>query len=222
MTTRTWLLLGAASVFAATGEAAAQNRTTGSGIRVSKDVDVSASVSTTPSNTTITSPGEVSLGTSFALASYANMSEKNIAAHMAAGDSLEIEQAQLAQSKATSQAVRDYASMLLSEHTAHLAGTIDQITDEKVGAEPMAVDPEGMRMREMLTEMRNMPAGAKWDAAFLRFQSQHHQNEIDLLSANIKNAHDDDFEDHIDNTLKALAKHRDMARSVGVGLGVTF
>lgn len=219
---RTWLLLGVAALFAATGEAAAQNRTTGSGIRVTKDVDVSARVSTTPSTTTIVSPGEVALGTSFTLAAYANMNEKNITAHMASGDSLEIQLAQLAQGKATAQSVRDYAATLQNDHTAHLAKTIEIITDEDVGAQAMANDPEGARMRETLAHLRSMPAGAAWDAMFLRFQAQHHQNEIDLLNANIKNAHDDDLEDHIEDSLTSLAKHRDMARSVGAGLGVTF
>jgi putative membrane protein len=216
--TRTWLLLGAGALFVASADAAAQTRTTGSGIRVSKDIDVS----TTPSTTTIESPGEVSLTTSFALSAYANMNEKNITAHMAAGDSLEIQLAQLAATKGTAQAVRDYASTLQTDHTAHLAKTIEIITDEDVGAEPMANDPEGARLRQMLSHLRDMPAGTNWDAMFLRFQAQHHQNEIDLLSANLKNAHDDDLEEHIEASLTSLAKHRDAAKSVGAGLGLTF
>jgi len=216
--TRTWLLLGAGALVLAGADAAAQERTTGSGIRVTKDL----SVSTTPSTVTTLSPGEVALTTRFDLAAYANMSEKNITAHMAAGDSLEIQLAQLAQTKGTSQAVRDYASTLQTDHTAHLAKTIEIITDEDVGAQPLAFDPEGARLREMLSQLRSMPAGSNWDALFLRFQAQHHQNEIDLLNANIKNAHDDDLEDHIEASLTSLARHRDMAKSVGAGLGVTF
>lgn len=227
LTTRTWLLLGAA-LSVATADAAAQTRTAGSGIRVRKDVDATAlrtsttPATTAPATTTIASPGEVSLGTSFVLADYANMNEKNITAHMASGDSLEIQLAQLAQSRATAQSVRDYAATLQNDHTAHLARTIEMITDEHVGAQPMAADPEGARMREMLDRLRRMPAGPAWDATFLRFQAQHHQNEIDLLNANIKNAHDDDLEDHIEDSLTSLAKHRDLAKSVGTALGVTF
>jgi len=213
---RSLVLFGLGALFAATASAGAQARTTGSGIPVSKD---GPAVSTTGSVTTV-SPGEVSLTTSFNLAAYANMNEKNIAAHMAAGDSLEIRLAELALSKASSQAVRDYASMLLTAHRAHLADVMEIITDEDVGAEPMANDPEGMRMRQMLTRLQGMPAGASWDAAFVRFQVQHHQNEIDLLTLNIKNVHDDDFEELVEESLKSLASHRDQGRQVASSLGI--
>ena len=217
---RSHVLIGMGALLAATASAGAQTRTTGSGIPVSKDVPATSTVSSNPTMTV--SGGDVSLTTTFNLAAYANMNEKNITAHMAAGDSLEIQFAQLAQSKGTSQQVRDFAAMLLTDHTAHLAKTHEIITDEDVGAEPMANDPEGMRMRQTLAMLRNMAAGSGWDAAFLRFQASHHQNEIDLLTANIKNAHDDDLEDHIEKSLVSLAKHRDHAKSIATSLGVTL
>lgn len=213
---RTLVLLGIGALLGAGATADAQARATGSGIRVSKDVPTGA---TTPSSVAI-SPGEVSLTTEFSLAPYANMNEKNIAAHMAAGDSLEIRLAELAMSKATSQAVRDYATMLANAHRAHLAEVHEIITDEDVGADPLANDPEGMRMRQMLTRLQNMSPGTNWDAAFVRFQVQHHQNEIDLLTPNIKNVHDDDFEDLVEKTLASLASHRDQGKTVAHGIGV--
>lgn len=217
---RSLVLLGMGALLAATASAGAQTRTTGSGIPVSKDMP---RASTTASSTTVTvSPGDVSLTTAFSLAAYANMNEKNIAAHMAAGDSLEIRLAELALSKATSQAVRDYAGMLLNAHRAHLAEVHEIITDEDVGAEPLANDPEGMRMRQMLTQLQGMAAGTAWDAAFVRFQVQHHQNEIDLLTPNIKNVHDDDFEELVEESLKSLAAHRDQGRTVASSLGLTL
>jgi putative membrane protein len=148
------------------------------------------------------------------------MNEKNIAAHMAAGDSLEIRLAELALSKATSQSVRDYANMLLTGHRAHLAKVMEIITDEDVGATPLANDPEGMRMRQMLSQLQTMGAGAGWDAAFVRFQVQHHQNELDLPTPNVKNVHDDDFEDLVEKTLASLAAHRDQGKTVASGLGI--
>ena len=214
--TRISVLLGAVAMLAATA-ADAQERMQGSGIRVQKS---EFDVSTTPSTSTVrVSTGEVNLTTPFDITAYANMNEKNIAAHMAAGDSLEIQFAELALSKGTSQQVRDFANTLLNDHRAHLAKTHEIITDEDVGAEPLAFDPEAMRMRQMLNTLRNMAAGTSWDAAFLRFQAQHHQNEIDLLSANIKNAHDDDLEDHIEESITSLSKHRDTARSIATSLG---
>jgi putative membrane protein len=218
--TRTSALLGAAALLVASTAVNAQSRAQGSGIRISKDVPA---VSSTPESATVdvVSGGDVSIETPFDITAYANLNEKNMTAIMAGGDSLEIQLAQLAQSKGTAQAVRDYATMLNTDHTAHLAKTIEIITDEDVGAEPPARNPEGMRMQQMLAKLREMPAGTNWDRAFIRFQVEHHQNVIDILSPNIKNAHDDDLEDHIEKTLTSLAKHRDMGRAVGTNLGLS-
>jgi putative membrane protein len=214
--TRTSLLLGATVLLAAAVDAGAQQRTAGSGIRISKDAERTAAYTTTTTTTTsqatVVSPGVVTLSTSFTVAPYANMNEKNMTAHMAAGDSLEIEISQLAQQKAMDPRVRDYATMLVNDHNAHLAKTIEIITDEHVGVEPLAVDPEVARMREILTQLRNQGGGTDWDAAFVRFQLSHHNNELSLWTPTvIKNAHDDDLEEHIEATLKSLTKHRDGA-----------
>jgi putative membrane protein len=217
---RHWILLSAGALMVASS-VAAQTRTTGSGIPVSKDRDVT--VGTTPgTGTTITSGGSVTLMPAFDIAAYANMSEKNITAHMATADSLEIQLGQLAQSKGTAQSVRDFGAMLTTDHTAHLAKTQEIITDEKVGAEAPAMDPEAARLRNLLTRLTNMPAGSAWDAQFLRAQAEHHQHEIDILNANVKNAHDDDLEDHVKKSLTSLAKHRDSAKSVATTLGVSI
>lgn len=218
-TGRTWILLGALATVATATDALAQQRTTGSGIRVTKDVGVS----TTPgSRIVVVSEGDVSMLTPFSLSAYANLTEKNMTSLMASGDSLEIQLGQLAQTKGSAQAVRDYGATLVRDHTAHLAKTMEIITDEDVGSMAPVNNPEGLRLRQMLTHLRNMSAGAAWDATFLRFQAAHHQNVIEILNMNLKNAHDDDLEDHIENTVESLAKHRDLARSVGTSLGMTW
>jgi len=214
---RTWLVLGAGVALLASAEASAQ---AGSGIRVRKD---GASASTTTSTTAV-SEGDVAVVTltPFELAPYANMSEKNMTAHMSASDSLELQISRLAQTKASSQRVRNYATMLVNDHSSHLAKTIEIITDEDVGAESLSYDPEHVRMREVLSALRTRSRSAEWDAAFLRFQVMHHQNEIDLLTPVIKNAHDDDLEKLIEGTLQSLARHRDAARTVAATVGLSI
>jgi len=180
-------------------------------------------------STTATSGGEIELAPvapailpAFSVSAYPTLTEKNITAIMAAGDSLEIQMGDLARTKGTSRGVRDYGMMLGTDHRAHLTKTMEIIADEDVGVEPVANDVEGARMRGFLNWLQTTPASAAWDAAFLRFQAQHHQNVLDLLSTNIKNAHDDDLEDHIEKTLTSLAKHRDTAKSTAITLGLTL
>ena len=224
---RTWLLLGAGALLVTSTEAVAQSRTGGSGIKISKETSASATVSTTPSTTTTAvtqttvSNGEVVINsTPFALSSYANMTEANMLAHFLAGDSLEIELASLAQLKATDQRVRDYAAMLATDHRDHLRRALRMTPDEHITPVPMTVDAEGARVQETLNSLRTLSAGSAWDAAFVRFNVQHHQNELDLLNMNAKNAHDDDFEALVGATQVALTKHRDMGRTIATQIGI--
>jgi predicted outer membrane protein len=150
----------------------------------------------------------------FSLAAYANMSDSAIVAHMAVGDSLEIAMANLAALRATDPLVREYATMLSNDHTAHLARTLARADSALVTPAPLADDPEAARMKAMLAWLDNTPAGPGWDAAFLRFQVAHHQNEIDVVNANVKNAHDGRITGHMEHTRLSLVKHRDVARSV--------
>ena len=207
--------LGAVALLMAS--AASAQQTSDRRITISKDggtPTTSAAVSTTPAQPTVTvTAAELDFTTPFDLNAY-TLNEKQIAMLMIGGDSLEIEIGHLVHGKATNARVRDYGMMLANDHTAHLAKTWEMITGENVGTEAIANNNEGTRLREFLTWLQNNPASPAWDAAVLRFQAQHHQNVIDILNKNIKNAHDDDFEKHIDNTLTSLAKHRDAAKSI--------
>lgn len=212
-------IAAAALLFAAT--AGAQARTGGSGIPISKDAPPTPAVTTTNSSGDVTIVSPAVLPT-FSVASYGPLNEKNMTALMAGGDSLEIQLGHLAHSKGTAQSVRDYGMMLANDHTAHLAKVHEVITDEDVGFQAPATDVEGARMRAMLTWLQNTPSSREWDAAYLRFQAQHHQNVHDLLRANIKEAHDDDLEQLIEATLVSLVKHRDVARSTATSLGIAI
>lgn len=210
----------AALLFAAAAGAQAR---TGSGIPITKDAPPP-----TPAVTTTNSAGEVAVRVSpavlptFSVASYGALNEKYITNIMAGGDSLEIQLGHLAHSKGTAQGVRDYGMMLANDHTAHLAKVLEVITDEDVGTAAPPTNVEGDRTRAMLTWLQNTPASKEWDAAYLRFQVQHHQNVHDLLSANVKEAHDDDLEQLVKATLTSLIKHRDSAKSTAIAAGITI
>lgn len=173
------------------GTAGAQQRAGGSGISISKDTPVAA------------------------------VDEKQLTRIMAAGDSLEIQLGHLAHAKGTAQGVRDYGMLLANDHTAHLATVMKVIMDDGVGAADPPANVESDRARAMLGWLQDNPASREWDAAYLRFQVQHHQNLYDLLSASIKAAHDDDLEELLRATLNSLTKHRDAARSTATVIGLT-
>ena len=157
----------------------------------------------------------------FDVSPYANMRDNDIVAHLATGDSIEIVMADLAVLKATDQRVRDYASMLSKDHNENLAKTLHVISDQHITPAPLPGDLEISRMRKMAILLENWPGGRDWDAAFLRFQIRHHQNEIDVLNKNIMFKHAEDLVDHMQRTRTTLGKHRDSARAVATTLGVS-
>ena len=150
------------------------------------------------------------------------LNEKQITAFMAAGDSLEIEIGRLAHEKGSDQRIREFGLMLANDHTTHLAKTWEIITDKQVGIEPIPDDVMAKDLREQLSWLQENPAGAGWDATFLRFQAQHHQRAMNVLRLHTPNAGNDDLEDHLKKTQTSLAKHRDMAKSIATTLGVSL
>jgi predicted outer membrane protein len=160
--------------------------------------------------------------TAFSLSSYPTLTLSNIAAHLLSGDSAEIRMAQLAQGKATAQAIHDYATMLANDHAAHYTSARKALDDEDVVPMPLASDVEALRMQQEMTRLSSMAAGPAWDAEFVRFQVQHHQNEIDLLSANTTSVHGHEMHELLEDTIAALTKHRDSGRSTATTLGITL
>ena len=148
------------------------------------------------------------------------LSEKNLTALMASGDSLEIEIGRLTHEKGSDQRVRELGLMLANDHTAHLEKTSGIIVH--IGFEPIPDEVMAKRLREQLSWLQANPAGADWDATFLRFQAQHHQNVMNVLTQNLENVHGDDLWDHLKKSLTSLAKHRDMAKSIATTLGVSL
>ena len=216
---RVLTIVAAAALFAT--PAYAQTPATGGGIKITKD---QPTTTTTPSTSMAPDTGR-GMGRrgfpAFDIAAYNNLTEANMIAHLAAGDSVEVKIAQLAQTKATDQRVKDFATMLVTDHSAHLGKVLHVMTDKNIGSQPLANDPEGARSMAQLNRLTSMPAGAQWDAMFLRGQISHHQNELSILNAMHAVVKTEDLSDVLDQTIQAVTKHRDAGQSVATTLGVT-
>jgi putative membrane protein len=204
------LLLGAAAIAVLAAEAGAQ--VTGSGIRVSKDTYV-PSVS---EGAVIDAPGFNAVDAEI----YRTMTDANIMAHMIVGDSLEIEMARLAAERAGDPEVREFARMLVDEHTRHLATSLEMSRDEDIGSMPADGDRHAVTLRRFLSNLRSMNPSPAFDRAFLRFQIRHHDHEVNALNAMRPAARDNDLKQHIDETLPVIERHLNRARELGARLGV--
>ena len=214
---RTWLLmLGMGALIASSfAPAQADAQVRGSGIRVSKDA-YNPAVSETSSGTVIETPrfnrsdAEV----------YRHMSDANIMAHMVVGDSLEIEMARLAAERAGDPEVREYARMLVDEHTRHLTTSLETARAPDIGAVPAAGDRHAVVLRRQLSQLRTIESSPAFDRTFLRYQIRNHEHDLTALRTMRPAVRDDDLQQLIDETLPVLERHLNRARDLGGRIGV--
>lgn len=97
----------------------------------------------------------------------------------AASDLYEIQSSQLARTRAASPAVRDFAQMMIADHT----NTTQQLMMAARAAGMPPMTPLLLPMqRQMLDQLRAAPAGAGFDSIYLEQQVQAHQMALALHS----------------------------------------
>jgi hypothetical protein len=158
----------------------------------------------------------------FRIVDYLDLSEPMLTSYLSTRDTFQLRLVSIVQNKATDPRVRDLALMIARDRESRLGQTVEIITDEGVGAEMLPRDPEQARFAELLAIFDAMPSGAAFDAAFLQSEFFLHQNEIDVIAANLKNAHDDDLEDLLEDSSNALTQTREVIRALVEALGVSL
>ena len=158
----------------------------------------------------------------FNLGDYLDLSEPMLTSYLSVRDTFQLRLVSMVASKATDPRVRDLALLIAQERESRMAQTVEIITDEGVGAEMLQRDSELARFVEVLRRFDAMPSGPALDVAFLRSEFFLHQNEIDVIGANIKNAHDDDLEDLLEHSTTALTFTREVLRGLIETLGASL
>jgi putative membrane protein len=144
--------------------------------------------------------------------------QKNVIDHMTVGDSLELEIAKLAASKAVVPAVKEFANMLVTEHTKHLENLRKLAAESDVGREANPADSTAINAQKVLTQLQSAAADSGFDRAFIQSQVEHHQKEIAWLKQVLPAAEDDDVEEDIKKTLPILEVHLTQAMAIAAQL----
>ncbi len=174
---------------------------------------VSTMAAAAPAQVVTTSSGDVAL--------LATLNQKNVIDHLIVGDSVEVEMAQLAASRTQNAAVRDYANMLVKDHSAHL-DNLRKLADKKdIGREANPIDTSGAHLAGILSRLRSMGANSPvgFDRAFIQAQIDHHNAAIAGFVAMKPAAKDDDVQQDMDKTLPVLQNHLSRAKEVLAQLG---
>lgn len=168
---------------------------------------------TTPPATVI----EVSSGD---LELYRGATDANVVAHIIAGDSAEIQMSQLALARSSNPTIREYAQMMIDQHSRNTANFVAMQADESIGIEPLANDPIAMQDRSMLNAIRNM-TGEAFDRAYIRAQVAHHDADAAALQQMADAARDNDLEQDIEEQLlPVIRQHLVRAREIAATMNV--
>ena len=158
----------------------------------------------------------------FRIEDYANLTEGQLATFLATRDSLEIYLARQAGPKVVDPNVRNYVAALERDRTNHLNTTLHNIVDQHITPEAIPNDYAIGRLQELIAQFENMPSGPQFDGAFIRAQYFENGNEVQVLTTNYTNAHDDDFEELVEASIKQFSHARDTAFAVVQALGLSL
>ncbi|HEX8944093.1 MAG TPA: DUF4142 domain-containing protein [Gemmatimonadaceae bacterium] len=148
----------------------------------------------------------------------ATLNQKNVVDHMIVGDSLEVEEAQLAMTRSQNAAVKDFANMLVTDHKAHLDNLRKLAGKSDIGREANSADSSAVAQAATLGQLQSMGADAGFDKAFVDAQIQNHTREIAALKTLRAAAKDDALQRDIDATLPVLDRHLARAKAVAAQL----
>jgi putative membrane protein len=216
------VLLGVGVAMMASSVAMAQADTLqGSGIRVRKDASLAMrdTVSLAVRDTGVVqsyAAGDVDM--------FAGWGDGNIIHYVIVGDSMEVEIARLAETRAASAEVRELARMLATDHSAYLAEDLEMNKDEDLGRMPNPNDNTFNRLTNVWNELRGL-SGSAFDRAFLRHIAMKHQSSIAAYRTLEPSARDDDLEKLLEDRIPLLERHlnrsREVAGTLGVDLNIT-
>ncbi len=157
------------------------------------------------------------MGTTGAMAA-GNLSDAQIAGVLEAVNLGEVQQAHLAQEKATEPAVRNYADNLRSGH--ELAARQQSMVLDQQGITPEETDlSRQLRQQSQQEEQRlSQLSGAEFDRAFVQAQVRTHQDALNLLEQKlIPNASDPAYRAYLEQLRGDLQQHLAHAQQLESG-----
>ena len=146
--------------------------------------------------------------------------QKQVVDHLIVGDSLEVQMAQIAASRTGNAAVRNFANVLVTDHTKHLAALRKLAGKRDIGRAANSADSTGMFTGRMLSRMQSMAADSGFDRMFVSQQVRHHMRALAELSSLRAVAKDDDLQQDIDATRPVLERHLALARGLAAQMGI--
>jgi putative membrane protein len=128
----------------------------------------------------------------------------------AASSMLEVELGQLAQEKAQSQEVKDFAQMMINDHNQANEKLQNSIQDNNIDL------PQNLKedQEDKMQNLRDL-SGQEFDKEYMSMMVDMHEKDIDKFE-NMKeqNVQDQELQTWVDNTLTTLRQHHEQAKQI--------
>jgi putative membrane protein len=151
------------------------------------------------------------------------MTDANIVAHLAAGDSLEVALSQLGVQRAQSQAVRDFAQRMVTEHSAHLQMERQTAAQGGITPTPAPTDTGDAAMASrVMSRLSSTPAGPTFDRQLMQAEVMMHTHmlhDLQMLQPQSTGAARQLVDQTIPIVQQHLADARALWQQVGGGMG---
>ena len=144
----------------------------------------------------------------------ATLSDANVLAMFDIINLIEIDSSNLAQDKASSEDVKTFASIMLSEHTVMMQDTRQLAQQINVDPQtPVLASTVGKRHQETMEELRRI-SGADFDQAYLKYQIQVHEQAIGLVENTAEAVHDRRLQQYLKEARQYLVIHLSAANAI--------
>jgi len=144
----------------------------------------------------------------------ATLSDANVLAMLDIINLSEIDSADLAKEKSSSEEVRTFASRLLNEHTAMMQETRQLAQQINIDPQmPVLASIVGKRHQETMEELRRM-SGADFDQTYLKYQIKMHEQAIDLVQHTADSVHNRRLHHHLKGARQDLLTHVSTASAI--------
>jgi putative membrane protein len=140
-------------------------------------------------------------------AGHSNTQDKLFVRQAAIGNQAEVELGQLAQKKAASQPVRDFAKHMVEDHgkSGNLLRKLGRGANANI---PKELDPEHQSVRAKLEKA----TGKEFDVAYMGSMIQDHQRTANLLQWQITSGQNESLKKYAADTLPDVMEHLEMAK----------
>jgi len=140
-------------------------------------------------------------------------SAANVLAHIATGDSLEVEIAGLAQAQAQSDDVKSVAETIARDHSANRDAALQLAAQEQLALAPAPGDMSEVHASEVMQQLQALQ-GEEFDRAFVQRQIEHHQDEVRRLTTLQSTVQEPAVREFVERTLTAVQDHLDQLQQI--------